>query len=748
MTEWKKTACGMCAMGCGLEMEIENNRIINVRPDADNPHTKDYCCRKGRAAKYFQHHEDRLNYPLKRVGNDFVRISWEQALQEIAAKQKEIIEKYGPRATAVVGEALATTHSGAAMATAFRRLIGTQYYYTPVGVEFMGMHWSHGKITGGYYWLEPDEERTEVLILWGSNSYVSHQMVNARETIREFSEDPHRMVITVDPRLSETARMSDMHVALRPGADALLLRAMIALILREGWQNQAYIHRWVSDFEQVKPWFENFDIEGACDVAGVPYEQIRELCRILTTRKWGVHQDLGIFMGRHNTLSCFLMATLSCVCGMLLVPGGQVIYPFFLKSGKAKDENDPKIWKTVVTDRFPVNGVYPAGVLPLEINNDHPERLRSVFFSMTNPARSYPDSQAQEEAYSKLDLMVVFDICMTETAKYAHYILPNKSAYEMYDFSIFQYKYHETFGQLRHPVVEPEGERWESSETWLGIIEAMGFIPPIPDSLLEAAQNKTRLEFGADMFAFVSANPAYAPLIPVITAKTLGKAMGSVNQATLWLLLMNAPKNIKKAAIRAGFKPGPALMDEVFQALIDHPEGVVIGLTDLDDIEDNFKNIRHPDQKFHLYNAVMDEYIKNVIPEKEAEALSPTPRFPLILSAGRHADAGHNGMMCNPETYQFRNPCTLALNPEDAEELGIEDGQWVKVITEAGSVEIEAELTYQTRKGYVLIPHHFGFNFNGETYGIGVNHLTSAEHMESVTGNPLWRYVPCSVEAI
>ncbi|HQB99162.1 MAG TPA: molybdopterin-dependent oxidoreductase [Methanospirillum sp.] len=162
MKKWEKTACGMCAMACGLEMEIENNRIVSVRPDPDNPYTKNYCCRKGRAAKHFQHHPDRLNYPLKRVGEELVRISWDQAFKEIAEKQKEIMQKHGPRATALVGELLASTQSGAAMAATFRGLVGTQYHYSPVGVEFMGMFWSHGKITGGPYWFEPDEGRADV----------------------------------------------------------------------------------------------------------------------------------------------------------------------------------------------------------------------------------------------------------------------------------------------------------------------------------------------------------------------------------------------------------------------------------------------------------------------------------------------------------------------------------------------------------------------------------------------------------
>jgi anaerobic selenocysteine-containing dehydrogenase len=574
-------------------------------------------------------------------------------------------------------------------------------------------------------------------------------MLRARETIREFSEDPDRMVILVDPRLSETARMSDMHVALRPGTDALLVRAMIALILKEGWQDQAYIDKYVADFDQVKHWYENVDIEGSCRVAGVPYEQVRELCRILTTRKWGMHQDLGIFMGRHNTLSSFLLLALCVICGQLLMPGGSVIYPGYVDLGVApNNENDPAVWRTVATNRFPVLGVYPTGVLPEEIMNDNPERVRSVFVSMSNSARSFPDSNAQEEAYSKLDLLVVMEMCMTETARHAHYVLPCKSSYEMDDFSIFQWNYPETFCHIRTPIVDPEGERKEGAEIWLGLLDAMGVMPPIPDSLYEAAQNKTRMEYMGELMAFMQANPAYMPAIIPIIGKTMGKAMGSVNKSMMWLVLMNSNPAFQKNVPHAGFNPGPTMMDDVFQAVIDHPEGVFIASPDINDPEENFRFLVHPDHKFHIYHDVLNEYIKDITPEKEAAELNGDKEFPLILSAGRHADGGANAIMRNPETYRFRNPCTLALNPEDAEELGIKDGQWVRVTTEAGSAEIETEITYQTRKGYILIPHHFGFNFNGKTYGIHVNSLTPARHMESVTGNPIWRYVPCRVEAI
>jgi len=104
--------------------------------------------------------------------------------------------------------------------------------------------------------------------------------------------------------------------------------------------------------------------------------------------------------------------------------------------------------------------------------------------------------------------------------------------------------------------------------------------------------------------------------------------------------------------------------------------------------------------------------------------------------------------MRNPATYVYRQPYTIAINPEDAKKLGIENGQECRVTTKAGSLVIPAEYTYQAGRGYALIPHHFGFDFGGKTVGTGVNELTSCEDLDPITGNPYFRYVPCRIEQL
>ena len=103
MSEWKKTLCNLCAVTCGLEMEVEDNRIVSVRPDPDSPNSECYCCRKGRTAKYFVENSERILYPKKRVGDHYERISWEQAYAEIAEKANAILKAHGPRSAAIIG---------------------------------------------------------------------------------------------------------------------------------------------------------------------------------------------------------------------------------------------------------------------------------------------------------------------------------------------------------------------------------------------------------------------------------------------------------------------------------------------------------------------------------------------------------------------------------------------------------------------------------------------------------------------
>ena len=433
-----KTGCVLCAQNCGLEIEVEANRIVKVKGDKSNVKSEGYVCRKGLNVAYHQHNADRLKYPLKKVGDQFERISWDQAIDEIAAKLKSIIDQYGPRSFAYMGGGGQGCHFEAAFGVRLMRLLGSQYQYSALAQEFAGAFWVVGRTHGKQYLHDqPDVNNTEVLLTFGWNGMQSHQIPQAPRQLQRLAKDPDKLLIVVDPRVSETAKLADIHLQIRPGTDALLLKAMISMILAEGWENKDYLNEHTSGFDQVKSLFSNFDVRAALKVCNLRFDQVREVTKAYATRTSSLRYDLGIFMGRHSGLNSYLIVILQAICGRLCMPGGNVINGHMMPIGPHTDERDPKIWRTMTTNAFPVCGSFPPNVMPEEILSDHPERLRAVIVTQSNPLRSYADTTAYENAFRRLDLLVTGEVAMTETAALSHYVLPSRTGYESWDGTFF-----------------------------------------------------------------------------------------------------------------------------------------------------------------------------------------------------------------------------------------------------------------------------------------------------------------------
>ena len=744
MGQWHKTGCVLCAQNCGLEILVEDGRMVRVKPDKANPRSRGYACRKGLNVIYHQYPEDRLTRPLKRVGERFEPISWEQAIGEIAQKLQSLVERHGPRCLAYMGGSAQGGHMEAGFGLGLLRALGSRYYYSSAGQEFSGAWWVYGRMMGRQYNITiPDEHHSDMLVGWGWNGMESHQMPRAPVVLKEIAEDPDRLLVIVDPRKSETAAVANIHIAPRPGTDALLVKAMIALILREGWENREYLGEHAEGWEGIRPWFTAFDVEAALGVCQVDGDSIRELCRLMTTRRWSLHPDLGIYMGRNSTLNSYLLGILGAVCGIYGVRGGNVIPGMVMPMGFHADERSGKTWRTVATNMPPAAaGSFPPAVMPEEIMSDHPDRLRAVIVSACNPLRSYPDTGAYENAFAALDLLVVNDIVLSETARLAHYVLPCRTFYESWDATFFPTTYPEVFLQLRRPVVDPPEQCFEASQIITRIAGQMNLVPEIPDELSGAAEGD-RLNFGAKLMEYGGAVPEAMSRMPFVLARTLGQTWDSAAMAALWGLLMTAPKSFRKNAARAGFEPGIDQGDRIFQALLDNPEGLWVGKADADNPMDGIKT---PSGKIELFIPELEEQVSALTPEKESESLRMPPEFPLVLNAGRHFRRNANTLMRNPEWNRGKRACTVALSPADADRLGISDGRQVRVTTEAGSATGEAEVTARVREGMVLIPHGFGLNYAGEVYGINVNYLTKNTHRDPL-GTPLHRFVPCRVEA-
>jgi anaerobic selenocysteine-containing dehydrogenase len=737
---WKKTACVLCGNCCGLEVQVENNRIVRARGDKDSPISEGYSCRKGINIAYHQHNKDRVLYPLKKVGDGFQRISWDQAIAEIAEKLKDILANHGPRSLASLAGGGEFSFLSAGFPIRLVRRLGSRYNYSAANQEFSGRYWAHGLTLGSQsIQMEADFENCDMLMLVGKNPMMSHHLQQARVRLTKMSKDPGRLLVVVDPRRSETAKMADIHLALRPGTDALMIKSMIAIILNEGLYNKEYIDRYAAGFNEMLPWFADFDAKAALAFCELDYDLVAKVCRELATRRSSILDDLGILMNRHSALVSYLLVVLLTLCGRIGRPGGNYIMGDVSKA----DPRDPKVWRTLATDIPAINGMFPPNVLQEEILSDHPDRLRAVLCYATNPLRSYADTSAYEEAFQKLDLLVVADIVMSETAALAHYVLPCKTAFECWD-GFPEHGFSRIYARMRPPVLEAEGEQKENAEIYTLLAEKMGLVPPIPESLHAAAKSGNLMEYGMKLFEYLSAAPENAGALHFVIAKTLGAAMGSIHLASIAPLFMQMSKSRQEAAAKAGFPAGPEQGLAMYQAIMNHPEGVLIGLRDP---EKNIGTITTKDKKIHLCNPEVEEWIKKINPLDEAEQLKLDEKFPLILMAGRHMDMNANTGMRDPAWNKGKRACNLAINPSDAERLGIADQQMVRVVTEAGEETIEAEVTADARKGQVIMPHGFGLVYDGVKYGANVNRLTKNTNRDFV-GTPMHRYVPCRVEAV
>jgi anaerobic selenocysteine-containing dehydrogenase len=745
MEKWQKTGCAMCAQNCGLEVLVEDNRMVKVRPDKENPRSEGYACRKGLNVIYHQHHKQRLTHPLKRVGDKFERISWNQAVDEIADKLKAILENHGPKSLAYMGGGGQGCHFEAAFGVRLIRGLGSHYHYNALGQELTGSYWVWGRALGRQNLIVgPDHHNTDMLLAVGWNGMMSHQMPQARKFLTRFAKNPDKLFVVIDPRLSETAKIADIHLAVRPGTDALLTRAMIAIILQQDWQAKDYIARHVNGFDQIAPLFVDFDARRAVELCELDYGQVLDLCQKLATLNWSMHYDLGVLMNRHSTVTTYLQVILMAICGRICVPGGNVIPGNLLPITSHSDERDPRTWRTVTTDFPAIAGVFPPNVMPEEILSDNSERLRAVICGQSNPLRSYADTSCYEKAFKRLDLLVTAELAMTETAQLSHYVLPARSAYESWDGTFFPWTFPGIFFQMRRPVVEPEGESLEVGQIYTRLADRLGLIPEIPDSLHAAAKGD-RLKFGMALMNFAQSEPGAMKVMPFVLDKTLGKELESANLAALWGLLMTAPKQFQENAARAGFTPGMTLGEKVFQAILDHPEGIWVGRLDP---EKNMERIRSEDGRINIFIPELKDWVQNIDTESEKKALEGDAGYPLVLSAGLHMDTNANTLMRNPAWNRDRRACTAAMHPKDAEALNLQDGQMVNVTTEAGAVTIELQITQTTRLGLVVIPHGFGLEYDGETYGTNVNRLTKNTHRDRLAGTPIHRYVPCKVATV
>ncbi|MFP6584971.1 MAG: molybdopterin-dependent oxidoreductase [Candidatus Hydrogenedentota bacterium] len=753
---WKQTACILCGQNCGLEVLVEGREIKKVKGDKSHPISQGYACQKAQQINYYQNDKHRLNSPLrKKEDGTFEEISWDTAIQEIADKFVGIRDEHNGTSIAYFGGGGQGNHLNGAYSGSFRAALGTPYLYTSLAQEKTGGFWVDGKMFGRQN-VHPveDTHKADFLLLIGTNPWQSHGIQQARTLLQAFAKDPDRTLVVVDPVRTESADRADVHLQVKPGGDAHMMLAMLGTIVQEGLQNQKFIDEYTTDFDKIEKLARNIDVDAYCTEAGLDPETVKQVARqYATTKKACMRTDLGLEHSLHSTLNNYLVRLLYIVTGHLGVEGGQVFHTSLLPLiGHSKDPEDGGM-TTKVTGVREIGKLYPPNALPLEIDNDHPDRIRAVFVDSGNPVLTGADSRAYYAAFKKLELLVVVDVAMTETARLADYVLPASSQYEKAEATFFNFEFPENFFHLRKPLFEPLEGTLAEAEIYRRLVTAMTDLPDDVEDL-ETAAKEDRANPGSYTFATAlqkasQDNPELQAYAPLVLLNSMGKALpkGMEPAAILWYSTqMSAVKYATELASAGIEDEGAGVADALFNRILDTDTAVIVSKGKYEDL---MTNLKHKDGKIHLHIQEMFD---------EIEALDDVPddaEFPFVLQAGERRSYNANQIIRSGDWRKKDPDGSLRMNPLDAKSLGVETGDEVEVESARAKISVVVEVSDMYRPGFVSLPHGYGMlEKQGDSWddvqqmGPSINELSEADHCDDIARTPFHKFIPVRVNAL
>lgn len=738
--EWQSTACILCECNCGIVVQLEGRTLSKIRGDKAHPASQGYTCNKALRLDHYQNNRDRLTSPMRRrPDGTYEEIDWDTAISEIAEGFARIRDEYGGDKIFYYGGGGQGNHLGGAYSGAFLKALGSRYRSNALAQEKTGEFWVDAQLYGGH--TRGEFEHAEVSVFIGKNPWMSQSFPRARTVLQDIAKDPQRSMIVIDPVLTDTAKMADFHLRVRPGTDAWCLSALAAVLVQENLCDEPFLAEHVTGVEPVRDALRAVDVDEFARRCGVDAELLRAAARrIAGAASVSVFEDLGVQQAPNSTLCSYLNKMLWILTGNFAKRGGQHLHssfaPLFAAGG---------VGRSPVTGAPIIAGLLPSNVVPQEILTDHPDRFRAMIVESSNPAHSIADSNAVRDALGALELVVVIDVAMTETARLAHYVLPAASQFEKPEATFFNLEFpHNTF-HLRHPLMTPLPGTLPEPEIWARLVRALGVVDDAElDPLRRAARDGLDAYLGA-FFGAVGANPALGRVLPYVLYETLGPTLpdGLAGAAALWGLAQKTAMTYPDAVRRAGHADGNAL----FTAILEGRSGVTFTEHEY---ADDWTLVTHPDRKFVLE-------IPEMLTELAALATDRPPlvsdEYPIVLSAGERRAFTANDIIRDPGWRKRDADGALRVSVEDAAALGLVDGGRARITTAAGTAEASVEVTDVMLPGHASLPNGFGVDFtaaDGEKRvpGVAPNDLTSADWRDAFAGTPWHKHVPARIEAL
>jgi anaerobic selenocysteine-containing dehydrogenase len=748
-TTWHHTACILCSLNCGIEVRLDGRRLAGIRGDKAHPGSRGYACEKAQRLDHYQNGPHRLTSPLRRrPDGTFEPIDWDTAIAEVAARFRHIRDTYGGETIFHYGGGGQGNHLGGAYGAATRRALGSVFTSNALAQEKTGEFWVDGQLYGRpRCHTAPDFEHAEVAVFVGKNPWQSHGLPRARVTLRAIAGDPKRALIVIDPRRSETAELADFHLQVKPGTDAFCLAALLAVLVEEDLLDQAFLREHTSEAESVLTTLESIPVAEFCARAGVGEAQVRAVARrIGAAASVAILEDLGIQQAPHSTLNSYLEKLLYLLTGNFAKPGTMNFHSRMasLGGGPSRHRTSPVGGHRIIT------GLIPGNVIPDEILTDHPRRFRAMLVESTNPVHSLADGRRMREALDALDLLVVIDVAMSETARHAHYVLPAPSQFEKWEATFFTLEFPENVFHLRRPVLEPLPGPLPEPEIHRRLARALGALGDEDLAPLHEAAARGRADYAKAFLAALAERPHLGPLAPIVLYETLGPTLpdGAAAAALLWGAAHTCVQTYPDSVRRAGFEGDQLEQGEaLFEAILSSPSGLVFTV---DEYEETWRRMATTDGRVNL---AIPELLQELTALRDEPGPTRHPDFPFVLSAGERRSSTANTIIRDPAWRRKDALGALRMNPSDAASLGITPGGRARLTTRRGSAEVVVELTGALQPGHVSLPNGLGLEFPGEggtpaVTGVAPNELTASDDRDWLAGTPWHKHVPARIEAV
>jgi anaerobic selenocysteine-containing dehydrogenase len=559
--------------------------------------------------------------------------------------------------------------------------------------------------------------------------------------------------------------MADYHLAVRPGTDAWCLAALAAILVQDGLLARDWLAEHTTGFDSIEPALKAVPVADYARICGVDEALLRRVAeRIGRARSVSMIEDLGVQMNRHSTLVSWLQRLVWLLTGHFARQGtNNAFVPLLGLSALSNDKSADKIAgssaamgsaprpysRSPVTQSRIIMGLVPCNVIPEEILTDHPKRFRAMLIESANPAHSLADTRRMREAIRALELSVVVDVAMTETAQLADYVLPATSQFEKAEATFFTLEFPRNSFHLRRPLFAPRPGTLTEAEIHARLLEAMGELSERDYRFLRGAARFGLTAF-ALAFAWASRRDSHiARYAAVALYRTLGTQLppALATAASLWGICQMYVRRHPDAARRAGFAGSPLRAgNALFRAIVDSPSGVIFAVSEY---EDSWKAVQRPGHRIELH-------IPELLAELQSlagEAAARSPDFPFVLSAGERRSDTSNTAVRDTAWHRKGSYGTLRIHPSDAASLGCAQGDWVRVTSARGSAEAPVEITDELQPGHVSLPNGQGIDYRRadgtvERRGVAVNELTDANDRDPFAGTPWHKHVPVRIERL